>query len=296
MTDVMPKPTSSPAQEDEPPSHPPAPLTLGYEPAGPGVKVTARHVRWGMLVLGAWLVGAVLLYNPLIELVEWLGLGLWGTPVAPFDVGGDDASLKVQYLLTAAGYLGALLLAQAMFLLPRGPLAFRLVDRGRPMRRAVLVAVAAGLIAMLLTVGLVATLLDWPRWWTGVTVMNSANAPPPPGLRAVHGVWLAMLALWAGWAYVFFRYARDRDHRTAAAKVTRALLAGTVLELLVSGPAHVWAMRRHSEDNYECYCARGSYTGLVFGCTALIWLFGPGVFLLVLREKRRRAEIAVPPA
>jgi hypothetical protein len=152
------------------------------------------------------------------------------------------------------------------------------------------------MIGMLLTVGLVATLLDWPGWWVGATVMNSGNAPPPRGPRPVHGVWLAMLALWAGWAWVFFRYARDRDHRTAAAKITRALLAGTVLELLVSGPAHVWAMRKHSEDNYDCYCARGSYTGLVFGCTALVWLFGPGVFLLVLREKRRREEIAAPPA
>ena len=39
----------------------------------------------------------------------------------------------------------------------------------------------------------------------------------------------------------------------------------------------------HGQDKH-CYCARGSYTGLVFGGTAIIWLLGPGVFLLFLRN------------
>ena len=276
----------------------PAAPTLTYEPAGPAAKVTARHVRWGMLVAGAWLVGVVLLYNPLVELWEPLGVGLFGTPVAAFDMSQGDAALRMQGLLATAAYLGAMLVAQALFLLPRGPLAFRLADRGRPMRRALVLAVCAGMVAMLLTAGLVATLLDWPGWWAGVTLYDSTGAPASRWPRALLWVWLAMLLIWAGWAWVFFRYARDRDHRTAAARITRALLAGTVLELLVSGPAHVWAVRKQSAGlfDHDCYCARGSYTGLVFGCTALVWLFGPGVFLLVLREKRRREEIAAPSA
>lgn len=299
MSRAIPNPSAAAGdtgETDPSPARPPAagPLTtLAYEPPGSGGRVTARQVRWGIVVLGAWLVGMVLLYNPLFQLSESLGLGLWGTPAAPLDLNQSDASLKVQYVLSIAAYLGALLLAQALFLLPRGPLAFRLVDRGRPMRRALLVAVAAGMVAMLVTVGLVATLLDVPGWWVGVTVSDSGNTPPPRGLRPLHWLWVGMLLVWALWAVVFFRYARDRDHRTAAARITRALLAGTVLELLVSGPAHAWALRKQSQGLYDhdCYCARGSYTGLVFGCTALVWLFGPGVFLLVLREKRRREEI-----
>lgn len=298
MADVTPVSTS--AGQDggagnarEASAHPtPAPPTLGYERTAPGAKATARHVRWGMFVLGAWLVGVVLLYNPLIELWEPLGAGLFGTPLMPADMTPtDDMAAKVQYLLTTALYLGALLLAQGLFLLPRGPLTFRLVDRGRPMRRALLVALAAGLVAMLVTVGLVATALDWPGWWETVSASEVESPSPSNPLRPVHGVWLAMVALWAGWAWLFYRYTRDRDHRTAAGRITRALLAGTVLELLVSGPAHVWALHKESAGSYDCYCARGSYTGLVFGCTALVWLFGPGVLLLVLREKRRREEI-----
>jgi|SRR5688572_17389213 len=290
MTDITPKPTSSTAGEAVPavPAAHPAPPTLAYRPTGPGAKAAARRVRWGMAVLGAWLVGTVLLYNPLTQVWEPLGLGLYGTPLVPVDEGGDDTLLKVRYLLTTAAYLGAMLLAQGLFLLPRGPLAFRLVERGRPMRLALLMAAAAGMIAMLLTVGLLATLADAPAWWVRLWEQGSGG---PAGLRPLHGVWLTMGVLWAAWAWVFFRYARDRDHRTAAAKITRALLAGTVLELLVSGPAHVWALRKHAGDSTDCYCARGSYTGLVFGCTALVWLFGPGVLLLVLREKRRREEV-----
>jgi len=41
----------------------------------------------------------------------------------------------------------------------------------------------------------------------------------------------------------------------------------------------------------DCYCARGSYTGLVFGATVLLWAFGPGVFLLFVREKRRTEKL-----
>ena len=63
-------------------------------------------------------------------------------------------------------------------------------------------------------------------------------------------------------------------------RIIRGLIAGSILELFVSIPIFVTR-----QD--DCYCARSSYTGLVFGATALLWAFGPGVLLLFLREKRR---------
>ena len=196
--------------------------------------------------------------------------------------GRERRVARAQYLLTAGGYVGALLLARRCSS-AAGPLAFRLADEAAH-GRAVLFAVAAGMIAMLLTAGLVATLLDWPGWWLGVTVMNSANAPPPPGLRAVHGVWLAMLALWAGWAWVFFRYARDRDHRTAAARLTRALLSGTVLELCScrTAPCGRFSGTRRKPPSV---IAPRSYTGC-FSAAGLLAV-GPCVSCWCLPEKRR---------
>jgi hypothetical protein len=67
-------------------------------------------------------------------------------------------------------------------------------------------------------------------------------------------------------------------------RVVRGLIAGSVLEMLVAVPIYVTR-----ED--DCYCARGSYAGLVFGVTVILWAFGPGVFLLFMREKRRREKL-----
>ncbi len=65
----------------------------------------------------------------------------------------------------------------------------------------------------------------------------------------------------------------------------RGLIGGSVLELFVAIP--VYATRQD-----DCYCARGSYAGVIFGGTVLVWAFGPGVLFLFAREKERRKKLA----
>jgi hypothetical protein len=65
--------------------------------------------------------------------------------------------------------------------------------------------------------------------------------------------------------------------------MAHALLVGSILELLVATGVYVW---KTDEDN--CWCARGSYTALVFSATAMLWAFGPGLLFLFLREARYR--------
>ena len=48
---------------------------------------------------------------------------------------------------------------------------------------------------------------------------------------------------------------------------------------------------RSSKDDNDCYCATGSYTGLILGGTVLLWTFGPGLVLMFLREKDRREPL-----
>jgi hypothetical protein len=91
---------------------------------------------------------------------------------------------------------------------------------------------------------------------------------------------LIPLTLWCFWSVIFCIYWRQSDHYTWVGKVLRALIAGTILELFVSIP--IFATRQD-----DCYCAKGSYAGIIFGATVLLWAFGPAVFLLFLREKRR---------
>jgi hypothetical protein len=200
---------------------------------------------------------------------------LYGTPLSPMDGGGSDREVRAKYGLQVAGYAGLFILSQALFLFPRGAISLRTSDAGRSMWRA---AIGAGLAGMLLTAGLLATLLEFRDTWVRLTIVDTGG--PTQGFWPI---WVAMLLLWVLWAAAFHHLWRNLDHRTAVSRTTRALLAGTVLEVVVAGPVHAWVLRKDD----ECHCARGSYTGLVFGVTVLVWLFGPGVVLLAMRERRR---------
>ena len=110
--------------------------------------------------------------------------------------------------------------------------------------------------------------------------------------------WPSLLALavsWGVWTAVFFAYWRQGDRMTQYRRMLRGLLAGSILELLVSAPVHVLALRSSDGREDNCYCTRGSYTGLVFGGTVLLWVFGPGIVLLFLREKARRTPLLSDP-
>ena len=268
------------------------PPLLGYESSGGApAKVSARIVFWSLPALAIFAFGVVLLLNPFFEIEPSLGMGLYGTPVMPVDMDLSDDVAHQQLGIRTAVYLAILLLGQWLFLFPRGRLTLNTRSDGRS---AFISAIAAGLAGMLLTVGFAAMLLDLAGIWQPLMLFDSSRPPPAPVISD-NTRWIfvlcGMAVLWCAWGALFLRFMRDRDHRTSVGRITRWLLTGTVLELLIAGPAHVWAANRAKADGYECYCARGSYTALVFGCTVLVWLFGPGIFLLVLRERRSREAL-----
>jgi hypothetical protein len=272
--------TASPSDPDNAVNPVPASnLTLNYAPPAP-TRLTARQIRWIIVLIALWLGGIALLLNPFVWEIEPLGYGIFGTPVGPIErleIGGLLGE-RGYYFAHVAGFASLFLLSQWLFLLPRGRFSFALSDQSRSRRWAV---IGAGFVGMLLTAGAAACLLEiahvWQDWLDADLTLGRLV------LHGFYGFWAGMLAAWAAWAMIFFMYFRDVDHRTAVARMTRVLLAGTFLELLISIPAYVKLAREPS----DCYCSKGSYTGLVFGCTAVFWLFGPGVYLLLLREKRR---------
>jgi hypothetical protein len=232
----------------------------------------AYRIRWLLLCAAAacWALGAWWIAVP------WLhedSPGLWGTPAMWLGAWakGEEASSLGAGLI----YLAILLAMQCLFLRPRRGWAISLLREGRPMRTSV---VGAAFIAMLTSVGLIATVLELPGWWYPLM-----DKPPPWGGIAVLG---GILVLWAAWTAVFFIYWRQGDRYTQLGKMTRGLIAGSFLELIVAAPVQAFTTDRH-----QCYCARGSYTGLVFGGTAILWAFGPGVALLFWREKVRRERL-----
>jgi hypothetical protein len=166
-------------------------------------------------------------------------------------------------------YSGFFLMTQWLFLCPRHIWKMKLEPSGRPMKRA---AIGVGFAVMLLSVGLLYSLLD-------------LVSPVFESEGIVKFVFLLIpVILWCFWSVIFWVYWRRGDYYTWVGRVIRGLIAGSVLELLVAVP--VYTTRQD-----ECYCARGSYAGLIFGATVLLWAFGPGVFLLFVKEKNRREKL-----
>lgn len=220
--------------------------------------------------IACWGAGLFLLLGGVVE--HEVGYGLMG--VFGYDLSGWGP---------IAMFLGALVITQWLFLMPRRGWTVQLGQAGRPMCASVIVA---GLMAGLLSTGLIAAVMELPDWWT-----KMLGAEGPHMEMEIDRRWMGVVivgGLWVVWAMIFFMYWRKGDRYTQFSRMLRGLIAGSFVELIVSVPVHLSVLHKSDDD---CYCVRGSYTGLVFGGTVLCWAFGPGVILLFARERARRAVL-----
>ena len=86
---------------------------------------------------------------------------------------------------------------------------------------------------------------------------------------------LLPLGFWAFWAVVFHRSTKTDAPDAVIKKLTRWLLRGSILELLVAVPSHV--IVRHRDD---CCAPMGPFWGITTGISVMLFCFGPGVFFL----------------
>ena len=271
-----------------------SPVPLSYERSRPHQHLM-RRVWWIVLILLLGLFGLIsLLMLPAVA-------ALWSDRLGPFSSGltgfspafllamllgtlGIESNEQPGYALYASVYLVLIFLLQWLFLVPRGSWRIRLTDEGRPMRRS---AIAAAVIGMLLSAGLLSLVLDFPLsdrsatpWYGAGEAADKTNST----MTLVLTVVVILILLWLLWFVVFWAVTRHLDRRNALVRLYRALVAGTVLELIVAVPAHAYVGRNSNDD---CYCTRGSYCAFITGLTAAIWLFGPGIYFVLIREKRR---------
>ena len=240
--------------------------------------MTAYRLRWVLLVLALtclagslWWIAGPFLHGELNE---------GSTRAVPLSLltGLTESDSDGFYGIHLALFLGMLLLSQWMFLRPRRGWTVRLAESSRPMRTAV---VAAALMAMMLSLAWVATLLEWVGLWDDVGEDERWVAIPVIA-------WI----VWLLWTGVFYLHWRKGDRFEQLRTMAHGLLVGSVLELIVATGVFLW-----KSDEDDCWCARGSYTGLVFGATVMIWVFGPGLLFLFLREQRyRRPQPSTPEA
>src|SRR5262249_46691642 len=98
---------------------------------------------------------------------------------------------------------------------------------------------------------------------------------PNPDLFGVLNLIGLPFVFWLVWALVFYHFAKADEAGTLVQRVTRWLLRGSILELLVAVPSHIIA--RHRQD---CCAPLVTFWGIVTGLSVMLLAFGPGVLFL----------------
>jgi hypothetical protein len=249
---------------------------------------TAYRLRHLILVAGCLFTsfGVIWSIPPLAE--KLFGFkdsnGLLGTVLIlnPFTVYGDGNNSELYYYANLAAVVGWIILAQWAFLRPGKGWKIQVNTVGRPMKTSVF---AAALMAMLLTTGMIALLLELPNWWQPVMEYEHESRFYPGHIM----IWIIMLVIWGAWSGIFFVYWKQGDQYTQMGKMIRGLVAGSILETIIAVPVQIWVTRQR-----DCYCCSGSYSSLILAATVLIWAFGPGIIILYMREKRRVEKLNSP--
>ncbi|MGA2052702.1 MAG: hypothetical protein ABSH19_05260, partial [Opitutales bacterium] len=156
-----------------------------------------------MALYVGWLLAPVVVKSD--NLPDSIGMSIGGTPLEAF-AGKNDGGARVWL------FLGLLLATQWAFLRPmrHGPKGG--TGSGRTQWAAI---ISVAFMTMLLSTGLVATLLELPGWWAKLTfgADGKENAIGQAAILA------AMVILWAAWAAVFYVYWKQGDYLTKAGRV-----------------------------------------------------------------------------
>ena len=116
------------------------------------------------------------------------GNGLLGTVLVINMVVADNL---IPYLINAIIVIGVIFLLQWLFLRPGKNWKVRLTTEGRPLKSSVF---AAGIMAMLLTTGMVSLLMEFPDWWQGLMKADS--------FLVIASVYGTMLIIWGAWGFL----------------------------------------------------------------------------------------------
>jgi hypothetical protein len=93
----------------------------------------------------------------------------------------------------------------------------------------------------------------------------------------------ALIIFWLVWGAVFMKSYADRNRLSFTSHLTRWLLRGSILELLVAIPSHV--ISRHRK---ECCAPDITLLGIAMGLAVALMSFGPGVFFLFAQRIRKK--------
>ena len=233
--------------------------------------------RWAVLTVLLYTLALLLLTVPVLL----MAFGNWGFY-------NHGLTLKnALHLYRDVGYwlwLAVLVAGQAALLL----LPINLAERRLPARRPVKVPVIVTgfFLANLLFAGLLAVFCaafkEEGFGIFGFLTPFKANEVSPSDLQTVVGMMITILVFWFIWAAIFRQFAQSDDPDALLTRSTRWLLRGSILELLVAVPSHIFVRRRD-----DCCAPAGTFWGIATGISVMLLCFGPGVFFLFIERFER---------
>jgi hypothetical protein len=233
--------------------------------------------RWAIFTVLLYALALVVLTLP----VALAAFGNWGK--AEMHIGPREV---LQWYLNW-GYwlwLGILVAGQALLLLLPINLAERRLPARRPLKIPVIVTAfflgnlfLAGVLSILCALFKEGGFLPFTFLAPGLV-----NPSEPTGGECAVSITIIFLACWIIWAVIFRNFAKADAPDALLKRITRWLLRGSILELLVAVPSHVIVRRRD-----DCCAPVGTFWGIATGISVMLLCFGPGVFFLFVERFRR---------
>lgn len=231
----------------------------------------------------------------LLGLYLLLTLAWYYAFMATTSSGGGGVTSALYAVLTLRNFLIATLVllgVQGLLLLGAPQLHWPRPRR----RRSIFVSLAMGsAIAALLSLGIYLAmtslyrLIEDPTSFhvnvsIGTSTAAPATAPSSTTTSNVPSPELGVLAVGWGFWFLVFALVGASEWRRRFTRMYRALVAGTILELLITIPIDAQVRKRTN-----CYCGEATLLSLIIGLTAILWTFGPGVAILFLIRRNQLA-------
>ena len=249
--------------------------------------------RWVALTVLLYALALMLLTAPVLL----VAFGSWGKN--PNSAINFNDTLNV-YL--AWGYwlwLAVLTGGQALLLLLPLNIAERRLPARRPLKVPVIVTSFflanlsfAGVFSLLCAIftDRAFGLFNWFGFLTATPNQNGQPSNNDSGWSVLFSMISLAVVFWLVWGIVFRNYAKQDDPGALLKRITRWLLRGSILELLVAVPSHVVVRRRD-----DCCAPAGTFWGIATGISVMLLCFGPGVFFL-FAERMNRLRPKAPNA
>ena len=228
--------------------------------------------RWAILTVFLYALALILLTVP-VAAAAFMGWGT-GRNVAVSDL--FSAYAAWQYWL----WLGVLVAGQFLLLLLPINISQRRVPARRPLK--VPIIVTGFFLANLCFAGVVSLLCAIFKDQGGDVIDHMNPYPDSANGNGWHFFWAVVITIamfWLIWGAVFRQYAKADDEAALLKRLTRWLLRGSILELIIAVPSHVIVRRRD-----DCCAPIGTFWGIATGISVMLLCFGPGVYFLFVKR------------